>query len=122
MAEERAQRRQAAILSTGVVDYSQLIELDKPGAVATLEERCETQGISPEFLPHVFEAFRQADPIASRVHGGLGLGLAIVHHLVTLHRGTVTVESAGVDQGCRVTASCPKSRSAGSCPRYAASR
>ena len=66
------------------------------------------QGISPEFLPHVFEAFRQADPVASRVHGGLGLGLAIVHHLVTLHRGTVTVESAGIGQGCCVTVRLPR--------------
>jgi signal transduction histidine kinase len=66
------------------------------------------QGISPEFLPHVFEAFRQADPVASRVHGGLGLGLAIVHHLVTLHRGTVTVESAGIGHGCRVTLRLPR--------------
>jgi PAS domain S-box-containing protein len=66
------------------------------------------QGISPEFLPHVFEAFRQADPITSRVHGGLGLGLAIVHHLITLHRGTVTVQSDGIGRGCCVTVRLPR--------------
>jgi PAS domain S-box-containing protein len=66
------------------------------------------QGISPEFLPHVFEAFRQANPTASRDHGGLGLGLAIVHNLVTLHGGTVTVQSAGLGQGCCVTIRLPR--------------
>jgi signal transduction histidine kinase len=67
------------------------------------------QGIPPEFLPQVFEAFRQAAPIHSRVHGGLGLGLAIVRHLVTAHGGTVSVESSGIGQGCCVTVRLPRS-------------
>ena len=50
-------------------------------------------GISPEFLPHVFDRFRQADASTTRAHGGMGLGLAIVHDLVTLHGGTITAES-----------------------------
>src|SRR5688572_22166409 len=56
-------------------------------------------GISPEFLPFVFDRFRQADSSMSRRHSGLGLGMAIVRHLVELHGGTVSVESAGEDQG-----------------------
>jgi PAS domain S-box-containing protein len=56
-------------------------------------------GIKPEFLPHVFERFRQADQKTTRHHGGLGLGLAIVRHLVELHGGTVQADSAGEGQG-----------------------
>ncbi len=64
-------------------------------------------GIRPEFLPHVFERFRQADSSTTRKHGGLGLGLAIVRHLVELHGGTVSVESAGATQGAKFTVRLP---------------
>jgi PAS domain S-box-containing protein len=57
------------------------------------------QGISAEFLPHVFERFRQADSSSSRLVGGLGLGLAIVRHLVEMHGGMVEAQSAGIGQG-----------------------
>ena len=56
-------------------------------------------GISPEFLPYVFDRFRQADSSTTRTHGGLGLGLAIVHDLVEMHGGSVHAESAGDGQG-----------------------
>ncbi|HEX8456711.1 MAG TPA: PAS domain S-box protein [Pyrinomonadaceae bacterium] len=64
-------------------------------------------GIAPEFLPHVFDRFRQADQRKTRQHGGLGLGLSIVRHLVELHGGTVRVESAGEGQGATFTVLLP---------------
>jgi PAS domain S-box-containing protein len=57
------------------------------------------EGIKPDFLPHVFDRFRQADGSSTRSHGGLGLGLAIVRHMVELHGGNVHAESAGAGQG-----------------------
>jgi signal transduction histidine kinase len=56
-------------------------------------------GIPPEFLPHVFERFRQGDSATTRAHGGLGIGLSIVHHLVALHAGQIQADSAGVGRG-----------------------
>jgi PAS domain S-box-containing protein len=81
----------------------------KGGRVQVIVERASSQveivvrdsgqGIDPAFLPHVFDRFRQADSSAARVHGGLGLGLAIVRHLVELHGGTVHAESPGSGGG-----------------------
>jgi signal transduction histidine kinase len=67
-------------------------------------------GIHPEFLPQVFEAFRQAETGAARRRGGLGLGLAIVRYLVAAHEGTVKAESAGVGKGARFTIRLPLSK------------
>ncbi|MFA6071524.1 MAG: ATP-binding protein [Janthinobacterium sp.] len=64
-------------------------------------------GIKQDFLPHVFDRFRQADASTTRRHGGLGLGLAIVKHLVEQHGGTVTASSAGDMQGASFTVRLP---------------
>jgi signal transduction histidine kinase/CheY-like chemotaxis protein len=65
-------------------------------------------GIDPAFLPFVFDRFRQADGSAGRMHGGLGLGLAIVRHLVELHGGAVRAESAGIGRGSTFTVELPR--------------
>jgi signal transduction histidine kinase len=64
-------------------------------------------GVDPEFLPYVFDMFRQADSAKMRVHGGLGLGLSIVRRLVELHGGTVSADSAGRGRGATFTVSLP---------------
>jgi PAS domain S-box-containing protein len=69
-------------------------------------------GISPDFLPHVFERFRQADMSTTRGHGGLGLGLSIVRHLVELHGGSVRAESPGEGRGSTFTVLLPLLREA----------
>jgi signal transduction histidine kinase len=76
------------------------------------------QGIKPEFLPLVFDRFRQEDGSISRRHGGLGLGLAIVRHLVELHAGSVDAQSAGEGKGARFIVRLPV-REANLMPRIA---
>ena len=70
-------------------------------------------GITPEFLPHLFERFRQEDSSISRQHGGLGLGLAIVKHLVELHGGTVIAKSEGEGRGSTFVVDLPRALSQG---------
>lgn len=65
------------------------------------------QGIPAEFLPHVFDRFRQADQRSTRSHGGMGLGLAIVKHLIELHGGSVQAASPGVNKGATFTVTLP---------------
>ena len=74
---------------------------------ATIEVADNGQGISSEFLPHVFDRFRQADGTSTRRYGGLGLGLAIVQHLVELHDGTIRAQSPGEGQGATFTVQIP---------------
>ncbi|MBN3943032.1 PAS domain S-box protein [Nostoc sp. NMS9] len=69
-------------------------------------------GISPDFLAYVFDRFRQADSSSTRIYGGLGLGLAIVRHLVELHGGTVHADSPGKEQGATFTVKLPLLKSA----------
>lgn len=71
-------------------------------------------GISSEFLPFVFDRFRQADSSSNRAKGGLGLGLAIVRHVTELHGGTVTAESPGENQGATFTVRLPLATDHGS--------
>jgi len=81
------------------------VERDRTNARVTVSDT--GQGIDAEFLPRVFDRFRQADSSTTRNFGGLGLGLAIVRHLVELHGGTVSAESAGTGQGATFSASFP---------------
>lgn len=74
------------------------------------------RGIEPEFLPHVFERFTQANSAAARPVGGLGLGLFIARRMVEAHHGEITVESAGIDKGTTFTVSLPVAHSRADAP------
>ncbi|HEU4405323.1 MAG TPA: ATP-binding protein [Polyangiaceae bacterium] len=77
------------------------------GAWASLAVRDTGRGIAPDFLPHVFDRFRQQDGTATRAEGGLGLGLAIVRHLAEAHGGSVRAESEGEGRGATFTLRLP---------------
>ncbi|MRG95652.1 GAF domain-containing sensor histidine kinase [Polyangium spumosum] len=83
------------------------VEITREEGVVHMIVRDTGRGISPTFMPYVFDRFRQADSSASRSQGGLGLGLAIVRHLVEMHGGTVKAESAGADHGSTFTVTLP---------------
>ncbi|HZW75950.1 MAG TPA: PAS domain-containing sensor histidine kinase, partial [Caldimonas sp.] len=83
------------------------ILLQRRGADARVTIRDDGRGIAPEFLPHVFEPFRQAEDVKRRKTGGLGLGLAIVRNLVEQHGGSVSAESAGEGTGATFTVTLP---------------
>jgi PAS domain S-box-containing protein len=86
------------------------IKLEHAASQAQISVRDTGVGISPEFLPHVFDRFRQADSSSTRAFGGLGIGLAIAKHLVELHSGTIQAESKGPGEGATFTLKLPLAR------------
>jgi len=83
------------------------VRLTTSGRFARIVVSDTGHGISPEFLPHVIERFRQADASSSRRHGGLGVGLGLVHDLIELHGGSVRADSDGEGQGATFTIDLP---------------
>ena len=83
------------------------VRVDQDGENARISVKDTGQGIEPEFLPRVFDRFLQADSSTTRSFGGLGLGLAIVRHLVELHGGTVSAHSEGRNKGATFSATFP---------------
>jgi signal transduction histidine kinase/ActR/RegA family two-component response regulator len=75
------------------------VGLERSGSETQIIVRDTGQGIAPEFLPYVFDRFRQADTGTTRIQGGLGLGLAVARYLIEAHGGTVSAESAGIGHG-----------------------
>jgi PAS domain S-box-containing protein len=84
-----------------------LVKLESADSRVEITVRDSGIGVPAEFLPHIFERFRQADPGTNRIHGGMGLGLSIVRQLVELHGGTVKAESKGEGKGTTFTVSLP---------------
>jgi signal transduction histidine kinase/DNA-binding response OmpR family regulator len=93
------------------------IRLERAGPQQQLTISDTGQGIPAAFLPYVFDRFRQADSTTQRTHGGLGLGLAIVRHLVELHGGSVQVASAGEGRGATFTVLLPAADERGGAER-----
>lgn len=85
-----------------------VVRLAREGSSACITVEDDGIGISADFLPHIFDRFRQADSTSRRAHGGLGLGLTIVRHLVELHGGTVTATSEGEGKGARFDICLPR--------------
>jgi PAS domain S-box-containing protein len=99
-------------LLTNAVKFSDrggrvLLRVAAEGSHAVISVQDVGQGIVADFLPHIFERYRQANDASSQVHGGLGLGLAIVREIVELHHGTVNAESSGRGHGATFTVTLP---------------
>jgi CheY-like chemotaxis protein/two-component sensor histidine kinase len=85
------------------------VHLELVSSIVRLTVRDNGAGIAPDFLPLVFDRFRQADQTVTRKHGGLGLGLSIAKHLVELHGGTIAAHSEGTGKGATFTITIPVS-------------
>ncbi|MBE9181266.1 PAS domain S-box protein [Oculatella sp. LEGE 06141] len=99
-----------SVCLTTVEDDGQTVNPASEGLVTRYAQMRVTdtgKGIGADFLPHVFDYFRQADSATTRTSGGLGIGLAIVRHLVELHGGTIYAESPGLNQGATFTVQLP---------------
>lgn len=83
------------------------VRLDRTDSKAQITVSDTGEGINSEFIPYVFDRFQQADGTTTRKHGGLGLGLAIVRHIVEMHGGTIEAHSAGVGKGASFTVGLP---------------
>src|SRR6185369_6136085 len=83
------------------------VRLERVDASARITVSDTGEGISEDFLPYIFDRFRQADSTFTRLHGGLGLGLAIVRHLVEMHGGSVSADSRGRGMGSTFSVSFP---------------
>ena len=99
-------------LLTNAVKFSErggrvLLRIAGEGSRVVISVRDSGEGIASDLLPHVFERFRQVHGTSARVHGGLGLGLSLVHEIVALHHGTVIAESAGPGRGSTFSVTLP---------------
>jgi signal transduction histidine kinase len=83
------------------------VRSERNGELVTITVSDSGVGITPSFLPHVFDRFRQQDAATTRAHGGLGIGLSIVRHLVELHGGTVQAQSEGEGRGATFSVTVP---------------
>jgi CheY-like chemotaxis protein len=84
-----------------------MVSITRAGALDTLRVRDTGAGIDTQFVPHVFEPFRQADAASTRAHGGLGIGLTIVRRLTEMHGGSVAASSDGPGLGATFTVTLP---------------
>ncbi|HEX6085781.1 MAG TPA: ATP-binding protein [Thermoanaerobaculia bacterium] len=110
--DERRLRQIVWNLVTNAVKFTErggsaTVRLSANDAMARIEVTDTGKGIDAAFLPYVWDRFRQADSSTSRAHGGLGLGLAVVRHLVEMHGGTVHAESDGTGKGAKFMVEIP---------------
>jgi signal transduction histidine kinase/CHASE1-domain containing sensor protein/CheY-like chemotaxis protein len=97
------------------------VKVSRVGGAVEVSVSDTGHGISKEFLPYVFERFRQADSTTTRQHGGLGLGLAIARHLVEIHGGTISAESGGDGRGATFQIMLPLIEATANANRFAES-